>query len=143
MTVCFCPEGPRCQYHHCTDRADWSVLTPPRRWIKTWPYGRLHFMCTSCKDYYIDACSKPLKGIDRPEGADEDWKPSILEHIRHAAIAIAFEERKHRAPDLAPDRNFWDAYWRDYDIKRGFTPAQCAMAKTYRELIRKHRSEQR
>lgn len=38
-----------------------------------------------------------MKGIDRPPDADEDWRGSILDHLRHAEIASAFEERKARA----------------------------------------------
>jgi hypothetical protein len=66
-------------------------------WKREWPHGRFKFFCTRCRDIYVDAVSKPMKGIDRLPDADEDWKPSIMEHIRHARIDIAFEER---------DRNF-------------------------------------
>lgn len=41
---------------------------------------------------------KPIRGLDRPEHADEDWRPSIAEIMRHAQIEIAFEARKHQAP---------------------------------------------
>lgn len=131
--LCTCPERPRCQYHHCRDPADWSILTPRGRWIKTWPYGRLHFMCTPCRDYYVDAISKPLKGIDRPEGADDDWKGSIMEHLRHAAIAIAFEERNKRParePVLGP-------LHRQGDEK--YTPAQLEQLMLFRKHIRDER----
>lgn len=113
--LCSCPRGPRCEYSGgaCERPADWSFFTPPGRWIKTWPHGRFTFMCTPCRDYYVEALPKPLKGIDRPEGADEDWRGSLLDHIRHAQIAMAFEERDKRAePADDPD-----------DAKR-FTPAQ-------------------
>jgi hypothetical protein len=131
MSLCSCPERPRCEYHHCSDAADWSILTPRGRWIKTWPHGRLHFMCTPCRDYYVDALSKPLKGIDRPEGADDDWKGSIMDHLHHAAIAIAFEERNKKpapAPLLGP-------LHRHDDAKR-YTPAQLEQIMVWREGVR-------
>jgi hypothetical protein len=126
MGLCECPERPQCQYHHCSDPADWSILTPPGRWIKTWPHGRLHFMCTPCRDYYVDALSKPLKGIDRPEGADDDWKGSIMDHLRHAEIATAFEERnkKRPAPPVGDPRYHDDA--------TRYTPAQLEQIKVFR-----------
>lgn len=98
MSLCDCSGRPQCEVYggSCERPADWTVFTPPGRWIKTWPYGRFTFMCTLCKDYYVEEWKKPLKGIDRPPGADEDWRPSLMEHIRHAQIAIAFEERKER-----------------------------------------------
>ena len=37
-----------------------------------------------------------MKGIDRPAHADEDWRPSLMDHIRHQQIALAFEERLER-----------------------------------------------
>jgi hypothetical protein len=37
-----------------------------------------------------------MKGIDRPEGASEDWRGSIFDHLRHSSIAISFRERDKR-----------------------------------------------
>lgn len=53
-------------------------------------------MCTPCKGLYLDAISKPLKGIDPPENALEDWRPSLMDHLRHAEIDIAFKDRHER-----------------------------------------------
>lgn len=131
MSLCTCPERARCQYHYCGKPADWSILTPRWRWVKTWPYGRLHFMCTPCRDYYFEAISKPLKGIDRPEGSDEDWKGSILDHLRHAAIAIAFEERDKHQPVR-------DEFYRPGDEKK-FTPEQQKQIVTWRKGLREMR----
>lgn len=96
--LCACPEGPRCEVYggNCERPADWSFFTPPGRWIKTWPHGRFTFMCTPCRDYYAAAIKKPLKGIDRPEGADEDWRPSIMEHLRLSAIDAQINEQAER-----------------------------------------------
>lgn len=131
MSLCTCPERPRCEYNHCGNFAEWSLLTPPGRWIKTFLCGRLHFMCTNCADVYREAISKPLKGIDRPEHADEDWRPSIMEHLRHAEIAIAFEKRNERVPVESGLR-------RPCDSER-FTPAQQKQI----EFVRKYWREQR
>lgn len=103
-------------------------MTLPGRWIKTWPYGRLQFLCTPCRDYYVSALSKPLKGIDRPEGAGEDWHGSILDHIRHGAIAMAFEERDKKARLPADD------FIRPGDER--FTPAQLKNMMAWRKGLR-------
>src|ERR1700757_1065383 len=114
MSLCACEWRARCQYHHCTAYAEWSILTPVGRFRKSFPHGRLHFMCTRCRDIYVDALSKPLKGIDKPEGADDEWKPSIMEHVRHARIAMEFEDRdKSREPEPLP-AEYLDDYWREY-----------------------------
>jgi hypothetical protein len=137
MSLCTCAHRPKCQYHHCGRFADWSFFTPPSPWRRAFPFGRLHFLCSRCRDEYAAGLSKPLKGIDRPEGADEDdWQPSIMEHVRHAAIAITFEERNDSV--AAPPANYLDGYWREYEIKRGFTPSQCSMFQNLRLLHRKH-----
>lgn len=75
-----------------------------------------------------------MKGIDRPENAPDDWQPSLLEHIRHAAIAIAFEERNKR-PQL-PTLNIQPEPW---EIKTfGWTADQVEQVKRHRSLIRKY-----
>jgi len=52
-------------------------------------------------------------------------------------IAIDFAERDKNGP--RPEPGFpGENYWDHYATKRGFTPAQRAMAKTYRALIRKY-----
>ena len=108
------------------------MFTPPIRFVKAWPHGRFGFFCTRCKDYYLEALSKPLKGIDRPEGADEDWKPSIMEHIRHARIAMEFEDRNLRPPTPVVVVN-------DLEIKRrGWTPAQVMQVRVMRGLFIKY-----
>jgi len=92
-------------------------------------------MCTPCRDYYVDALSKPLKGIDRPEGADDDWRGSIMEHIRHASIAMAFELRNEspsQAVQLTDD--FWSRYWTQYE--KNYTPAQRQNALAWRKGLR-------
>jgi hypothetical protein len=57
--------------------------------------------------------------------------------MRHAQIAIAFEERKKQTAPPA-DLGYLDHYWRDYEIKRGFTPAQRDQSRAHRALMRKY-----
>jgi len=61
--------------------------------------------------------SKPLKGIDRPAGADDEWRPSLADHLRHTEIDAAFERRNERPASVQNDLR------RPGDEKR-FTPAQ-------------------
>lgn len=86
---CDCQLRARCEYHHCGAPADWSVFIPPTRKIFG-PHGRLMFMCEPCRAIYTEVFKQPLKGIDRPEGVDEDWRPSLMDHLKFASI-----EREH------------------------------------------------
>ena len=86
---CDCQERARCESRCCESLADWSVYYP--KWPPR-PAGFM-FMCDVHKRIHIEAWTKPMKGIDRPEHADDVWRGSILEHVRHAKIAIDFEER--------------------------------------------------
>jgi hypothetical protein len=94
MTACTnCPNRPRCEYSFCGDPADRSILVPT--WQKPMSFVPT-FFCKPCAEYFKDAWAKPMRGIDRPQHADEDWRPSIAEMMRHASIAIEFEQRhKH------------------------------------------------
>lgn len=53
-------------------------------------------MCEVCYQMTREVALKPMRGIDRPEGAPEDWRPSLDEMMRHARIAISFNERQQR-----------------------------------------------
>jgi hypothetical protein len=92
--------SPRCEFYNgwCGHRADWSVWVP-----HTWkPPLRLtpKFACNECLEFFRKAWDTPIKGIDRPEGADEDWRPSLMDMMKHARIAIEFERRNERpSPD--------------------------------------------
>jgi hypothetical protein len=93
MALCECKYlFPQCEYHHCRARADLSVMVP----LSWKPPLRLapKFFCVSCFDYFKTAWGTPIRGIDRPENAPDDWRPSLLECIRHAQIAINFEDRR-------------------------------------------------
>jgi hypothetical protein len=77
------------------------------------------FMC----EWHYEMYNKPVIGINRPPGAPEDWRPSLMDCVRHGEIAIAFERRHEIQPASLPV-DFWDRYWRNYGIQRGFTPSQ-------------------
>jgi len=85
-------------------------------------------MCTPCKDYYADVVFNPREGIDRPENAPEDWRPSLMEHLRHAQIAMAFNERNLKP---APERN---SLARPDDAKR-YTSAQLKQVMVLRKYL--------
>lgn len=75
-------------------------------------------MCEDCYRQYQDVVSKPIRGIERPENADDSWRPSIADMMRHAEIAIAFAERDKHARALTS----MGSYRRHGDEK--YTPAQ-------------------
>jgi len=80
-----------------------------------------------------------MPGIDKPANADDSWRPSILEHLRFAQIAISFAERNNRPADPAPEPQMMETYWKSYEDKRGYTPAQRMQAKGLRDLMKKFR----
>jgi hypothetical protein len=136
MIVCTCQERPRCGWEWCDGEANWSVWKP--RWGK--PYtgtpGSFKFMCHMHWNIYRDAMTKSIKGLTKPEGADEDWRPSLMDMIHHAEIAIKFEERdKHRIVDREQHS------LRYVDLTR-FTPAQLEQVVIHRKLMAKFRSPQ-
>lgn len=91
MSLCNCPERPRCGWDWCPSAADWSIYQPP--WGKR-RSARFKFMCEAHAAIYRDGVTKPIKGIDRPVGADEDWRGSLVDCVHHARIALEAEEQK-------------------------------------------------
>ena len=83
-------------------------------------------MCDVHFQIYRNAMTKPIRGIDRPENAPDDWQPSLLECIRHAQIAAAFEKRNEQRTE-SPSLHRHD------DAKR-YTPAQLKQVM----ILRKH-----
>lgn len=93
-------------------------------------------MCEVHFQIYQEAMTKPIRGIDRPEHADEEWRGSITEMVRHARIAIDFEDRDNQAKALAKMGNLR----RRGDEK--YTPAQLEQMTVLRKnlaLTRPHR----
>ncbi len=128
-------QAPRCELYNgwCGNKADWSAMVP-----STWKLPLKlapTFACDECWQRFNEAWKTPLKGIDRPEGADEDWKPSLMEHLRHARIAMAFERRNERGaerpaePPMSADS--WARYWAWYE--RDWTPGQRQQAAAWRK----------
>jgi hypothetical protein len=128
MSLCKCQERPRCEWDWCQEAADWSVWQP--RWGER--RERFRFICEGHFQMYRGAMTKPIRGIDRPENADEEWRGSLLECIRHAQIAMAFENRNTRhVPEDHP-------LSRPDDAKR-YTSAQLAQVMVLRRQSREQR----
>lgn len=111
-----------CEYHHCGRSADGFAMVPD--W-KTPGVLEKKFFCQPCWDYFVKAWNDPAtwKGIWPPENAPDDWHPSLMDHLRHAEIAIAFEERDK---DSSPYR---------YGDEK-LTPAQLRCTIAYRKGLR-------
>jgi hypothetical protein len=77
-------------------------------------------------DTHLQMYKAPIAGISRPAHADEEWRPSIMDCIRQAQIAMIFEDRNKR-PELP------SSLGRPDDAKR-YTPAQLAQVM----ILRKH-----
>lgn len=84
MSLCACQERPQCEAYNGTcggQSADWTALVPA-----SWKLPlrlRAKFFCNECWQRFVTAWKTPMHGIDRPEGAGEDWKPSLLAHVMH------------------------------------------------------------
>lgn len=58
------------------------------------------FFCKECWELFKKAWMTPMAGIDRPSDAPDDWRPSLADHLRHARIAMEFEDRQQREAKL-------------------------------------------
>jgi hypothetical protein len=130
-------EAPRCEMYNswCGNKADWSIWVPI-----TWkpPLRQApKFACNECRQRFNEAWAKPIPGIDRPAHADNDWRPSLLDSIRLAEIAMAFERRNERPIERAVEppmsTDSWARYWAWYE--RDYTPAQRENAAAWRKGI--------
>lgn len=81
-----------CQCRACDAPAAWSVTQEAWRSRPAGP----RLMCDAHKQSYFDAT--PIKGIDRPYYASDEWRPSIVEMISHAAMEIRRQELAGEMP---------------------------------------------
>lgn len=132
-----CTHGipPRCQLYNgaCGRLAAVSVMLPSSWSVRPIPLVP-KFACASCYFYLLKWWRTPIKGIDRPANADEDWRPSLMDMMRFAQIAITFEERDKNRQTPPQSNNWQERYWAEYDKK--FTPAQREQARNHRYLMR-------
>jgi hypothetical protein len=88
-------------------------------------------MCQAHKDVYFDPT--PIRGLDRPSYADESWRPSISDMIRHGAMEISRTDHEPVAPAPAADEYLTAS-------QRAMTPAQrqtlAFLCRKTRELAR-------
>lgn len=76
-------------------------------------------MCDQHEQMYRDAMTKPMPGIDRPARADDDWKPSLQDHIRLSCIAMRHAEQMEKSPDPWPDiTRPWDHRYTPGQLKQ-------------------------
>jgi hypothetical protein len=135
MPLCNCENGPKCGYHHCGQPAHWSA------WVPTWklsaPLEVPRFFCAQCWEDFKGAWNKPMKGIDRPPHADDEWRPALSDHLNWARIDMANEDRLARErAGVDDDRAVVVHPW---EIKaRGWTAAQIETVKRMRSMTRKY-----
>lgn len=132
---CNCEAGPECEYHYCGKPATWSAMVPS--WRISPPLFVPKFFCDPCLKLFRDAWNRQMKGIDRPAHADEEWRPSLSDHLNWARVDMAQEER--RARDLAARDQIGNVVVQDWEIKmRGWTLAQIETVKRLRFLSQKY-----
>lgn len=103
----------------CGKPADGSVMMP-LAWKLPLRLGPV-FACKPCWDYLCDEWPKPIKGLDRPLHAPDDWKPSLSEVVRHGEIALAFERRQEKENERfiqQPLRRHGDEKYRPEQLKQ-------------------------
>lgn len=90
---CKCQWRPKCEWlGPCGQYAiisEWMPDYSTKRWAPMW----------LCDDHLAAWQTRPekLPGIDRPAHADDEWRPSIMDHVRLCLIAEAFEKRQQQA----------------------------------------------
>lgn len=92
---------PKCEIARCGQDAPYSVYLP-------WQPMKFKFMCTLHYAGFWTAMNKPIKGLDRPAYASDDWRPSIMEVARWGCMAVNEEDRRNAErntlpPDVSPD----------------------------------------
>jgi hypothetical protein len=98
---CGCPEQPKCEMCErvgCDVPASCTVLNIG--W-KDRPQKAM-FLCI----WHGEQMQKIIPGIDRPERADESWRPSLLDCIKLASIRMRHDEAM-RAASLVMDREYY------------------------------------
>ena len=94
MKCCQCPQHPQCDY--CVP--GWGeiaiIIEWPIRPSMERPHTVAKFACAEC----WEKLQRPLPGIHRPRHADEFWRPSIREHIRHSILRDKHARRVAAAP---------------------------------------------
>lgn len=108
----------RCQWRWCEGEALYSVCKP--RWGDGPITFEFKFMCDEHYRIYHHAMTTDIKGIDRPDYADDDWRGSLIECVRRAQIAIAFDERNRRPtrPVMIPPHRHGDEKYTTAQLKQ-------------------------
>lgn len=95
---CACPERSLCEWHGCDQPAAGSIwqCAWPAKPGAVWPGRPEGFkpLCREHMDVWHHGHTTRIPGLDPPERADEYWRPSMADMIRHAMIAEAFEKQK-------------------------------------------------
>lgn len=114
MAWCKCYERPKCERGCCDQWADvsdwqvdWTKMRRPFTMEAARQAARPIFMCWACYDSFVKSSKrKAWPGIDRPDYASDDWRPSILHHISMMLIEEKISrrhEKAHPAPDVAQE----------------------------------------
>lgn len=118
---CTCNWRPKCEaLGPCGQYATTSEWMPDKTevWSPVW-------LCGDHLQTWRNGLSRKfIKGLDRPDNADEFWRPSIMEVVRHACIAMAFENSRQAARPVSTERRYsWErrltpAQWDNYQVLR-------------------------
>jgi len=115
-----------CKWRGCDQPAFGSILLPP--WGDR---ERLKWSCRGHAEFYQRESVRRIPGLDPPDNADEYWRPSLFDMIRHALIAEKFEERKYKS-DVAID------FVPTNERERRYTPQQRANAMRMRAAMQEY-----
>ena len=77
--ACVCVDRPMCQLHGCDQPAETSVAMPS--WDRAGSFV-VRFACAICAAWFAEVNARRVSGLDKPDGADDDWRPSILDCVR-------------------------------------------------------------
>lgn len=101
---------------HCTSFAERSIFHP---WRQAGQINRVMFVCR----LHLDLMMEKIPGIDRPEYADDDWRPSLIGMMKLGEAKLSFDDLRRHPVAPATTRSInMDAYWRGF--YQNLTPAQ-------------------
>jgi hypothetical protein len=96
-------------------------------------------MCKLHGDMYIKAWSERMPGIDRPENAEDCWRPSLSDHLRLASIKYGFD---NRSKNLLPEPDWQNEDSPHWYGNRRYASAQLEQVKIYRRGLKMLREKE-
>lgn len=113
-----------CTFWGCDQVAAWRAALPD---------GTGRYACDWHRRSYDEAVAGRIPGLDRPLGANEDWRPSLADMVRLAGMEIRRQDQARVLPPTADIVGLLPSQ------RRRLTPAQIAQVFHVRRMLRAER----